>query len=53
MEEREPQENPNTDVERERQHGERRSPTQGVYSGEERRKADHQPEQMATGQQDG
>lgn len=47
MEAREPQENPNTDVVRERQDGERRSATQGVYEGEERRKADPQLENMA------
>jgi hypothetical protein len=32
---------------------ERRGPTQGVYNGEERRKADAQLDQMANGQQDG
>ena len=32
---------------------ERRSPTQGVYNGEERRQADQQLEDMAKGQQDG
>lgn len=32
---------------------ERRSPTQGVYNGEERRKADQQLDNMAKGQQDG
>ena len=53
MEELEPQENPNTDVERPRHDGERRSPTQGVYEGEERRKADQQLDNMAKGQQDG
>ena len=47
MEAREPQENPNSDVERERQDGERRSPTQGVYEGEERRNADQQAGQMS------
>ena len=35
------------------QGGERRSPTQGVYEGEERRKADEQLDQMANGQSDG
>ena len=35
------------------QQEERRSPTQGVYTGEERRKADQQLEDMAKGQQDG
>lgn len=33
--------------------GERRSATQGVYKGEERRKADEQLDQMANGQSDG
>ena len=32
---------------------ERRSPTQGVYNGDERRKADQQLDNMAKGQQDG
>ena len=53
MEEREPQENPSTDAELERQHGERRSPAQGVYEGQERRKADQQLDNMASGQQSG
>ena len=35
------------------QQEERRSPAQGVYNGEERRKADQQLEDMAKGQQDG
>ena len=35
------------------QEEERRSPTQGVYNGEERRKADQQLEDMAKGQQGG
>jgi hypothetical protein len=33
--------------------GERRSAAQGVYAGEERRKADAQLDQMANGQSDG
>ncbi|HEX7053198.1 MAG TPA: hypothetical protein VF211_04590 [Burkholderiales bacterium] len=45
------QQNPDSDLER--QHGERRSPTQGVYDGKERRKADQQLDQMAAGQSDG
>ena len=48
-----PEQNPNTDVERGRREGERRSATQGVYGGEERRKADQQLDNMAKGQQDG
>ena len=35
------------------QREERRSPTQGVYNGEERRKAEAQLDQMANGQQAG
>jgi hypothetical protein len=48
-----PEQNPNTDVESGRTQGERRSATQGVYEGEERRKADQQLDNMAKGQQDG
>ena len=49
MEEFQPTQQP----ERPEQQEERRSPTQGVYTGEERRKADQQLENMAKGQQDG
>ena len=48
-----PEQNPNTDVETGRTEGERRSATQGVYEGEERRKSDQQLDNMARGQQDG
>jgi hypothetical protein len=48
-----PQQDPNTDVDSGRREGERRSATQGVYEGEERRKADQQLDNMARGQQDG
>jgi hypothetical protein len=49
MEEFQPTQQP----ERPEQQQERRSPTQGVYTGEERRKADQQLDNMAKGQQDG
>ncbi len=48
-----PQQDSNTGVESGRREGERRSATQGVYAGEERRKADQQLDNMAKGQQDG
>jgi|SwirhisoilCB1_FD_contig_71_2557586_length_366_multi_3_in_0_out_0_1 hypothetical protein len=51
MENEREQQNPAADLER--QEGERRSPTQGIYNGEERRKADQQLDNMAKGQQDG
>ena len=49
MEEFQPTQQP----ERPEKQEERRSPTQGVYNGEERRKAEQQLDNVAKGQQDG